>query len=49
MPGCHHKFTPSIGRGRGERGRGEPNAAGGSIKDRIEPLKEGVAVDKVEA
>ena len=40
---------PSVSRGRGERGGGETNGAGGSIEDGIEPLEEGVAVDEVEA
>ena len=43
------KSIPSIGRRIGERGGGEANGLGGSIKDGIEPLKESVAVDEVEA
>ena len=47
--GRRHKTSPSIGCGRGERRRGKANATVSSIEDGIEPLKERVAVDKVEA
>ncbi len=47
--GRHPILSSSIGCGRGERGSGEANPVVGSIIDGIEPLKESVAVDKVEA
>src|ERR1700761_4726543 len=47
--GRHPKSSPSIGRCRGEWRRGQSNVAIRSIKHRIEPLKERVAVDEVEA